>query len=535
MPRPPWGGVIMFRLVRFFLMTSAVAVATLALAFFLYRQNEVERLIEQAEQQNVELARSFVNTIWPQFSSYVTSASKFDRNGERTRRETWALGQAVRAVTAGLPVLKVKIYDLEGLTVYSSDPGDIAEYKANNPGFFSAAREGKPASKLTYRDTISTFEGTVQDRDLVESYLPIQKGNGRVEGVFELYRDVTPLMTGIQQSAIRLAAWFLPIFVLLYGILFLVVRHANQTIKRQHVDITEKNTALEQEVQERKQAEETLERARHELELRVQERTRALTDEIAERGRVEDEARRHRNELAHIGRISMIGEMATSLAHELNQPLTVISGCAQFCINSLRSGGGRTEKLLDAMEQTVEQADRANSIIRRVRSFIHKEDPERRAIDVNDIIDGIADLLRLDAREYDVELRLDLAQSALPVIADPIQIQQVIVNLAHNGIEAISAATSASRHLSIQTRPTDNGVVEVAVRNKDQGMSTETFERMFEPFFTTKSHGLGMGLSISRTIIEAHGGRLWATSDDSNGTTFCFTLPMTKGNEHAST
>jgi C4-dicarboxylate-specific signal transduction histidine kinase len=199
----------------------------------------------------------------------------------------------------------------------------------------------------------------------------------------------------------------------------------------------------------------------------------------------------------------------------------------------LRSGAGRAEKLLDAMEQTVEQADRANSIIRRVRSFIHKENPERRAVDVNDIIDGIVDLLRLDAREYDAELRLDLAQSALPVIADPIQIQQVLVNLAHNGFEAMSAAALTSRHLSIQTRPPENGVVEVAVHNQGQGMPAETVERMFEPFFTTKSHGLGMGLSISRTIIEAHGGRLWATSDDSNGTTFYFTLPIVEGDDHA--
>ncbi len=511
----------MFRLVRFFLGTSAVAVVALALAFFLYHQNEVERLIEQAEQQNVELARSFVNTIWPRFSSYVMSASKLDRNDEQAGREIRAIGQAIKAVSAGLPVLKVKIYDLEGLTVYSSNAADIAEYKANNPGFFSAAQEGKPASKLTYRDTISSFEGTVQDRDLVESYLPIQRAGGPVEGVFELYRDVTPLMADIQRSTINLVIGFLPVAALLYGMLFLAVRRADRTIKRQHVDITEKNTALEQ--------------ARHELELRVQERTRALTEEIAERRRVEDEAQRHRDELAHVGRVSMIGEMATSLAHELNQPLTVISGCAQFCINSLRSGAGRAEKLLDAMEQTVEQADRANSIIRRVRDFIHKENPERRAVDVNDLIDGIADLLRLDAREYDAELRLDLTPSALPVVADPIQIQQVIVNLAHNGIEAMSAAASASRQLSIQTRPRQNGVVEVAVHNQGQGMPTKTLERMFEPFFTTKSHGLGMGLSISRTIIEAHGGRLWATSDNGNGTTFRFTLPLAEGDAHART
>jgi signal transduction histidine kinase len=525
----------MFRLVRFFLITSVVAVAAITVAFFLYRQSEVERLVALAERQNVELARSFANTIWPNFSTHAGSASGLQEDTGQARQEQEAISRAVRKVSAGLPVLKVKIYDLDGLTVYSTDPGEIGEYKANNPGFFSAAREGKPASKLTFRDRFSSFEGTVQERDLVESYLPIRQGDGPVQGVFELYTDVTPLMEGIGRSTTSLGIGFLPIFALLYGMLFLIVRRADRTIKRQYADISEKNVALEREVGERARAEQALTQAHDELEKRVDERTRELTEEIAERRRAEDEARRHRDQLAHFGRVSMIGEMATGLAHELNQPLTVISGCAQFCINGLRSGVEKSEKLLDAMMQAAEQADRANKIVRRVRGFIHKEEPERRLVDVTDVIRDIAGLLRSDAHEHGAEIQLDLARPKLPAIADPIQIQQVILNLAHNGMEAMSDSQPESRLLRIETRAPRNGVLEVAIHDRGRGLPAAVLEHMFDPFFTTKPHGLGMGLSISRTIVEAHGGRLWATSDSSDGTIFHFTLPAAEGEFHDAT
>jgi signal transduction histidine kinase len=521
----------MFRLVRFFLLTSAAAAAAVIVAFVLHRQSEVERLIALAERQNVELARAFANTIWPRFSTYVTAASRSD---EETRRNRQAIGRAVKAVSAGLPVLKVKIYDLEGRTAYSSDPDEIGEYKHNNPGFFSAAREGRPASKLTYRDNFSSFEGTLQERDLVESYLPIRRGGGPVEAVFELYTDVTPLMNDIERSTTNLVVGILPVFAVLYGALFLVVRRADRTIKRQYADITDKNALLHHEVGERKQAESALKQAHDELERRVEARTRELTEEIAERKRAEHEARQHRNELAHFGRVSMIGEMATSLAHELNQPLTVISGCAQFCINSLRNRKGKPEQLLDAMEQTAEQAHRANEVIRRVRGFIHKKEPERQLLNVNEVIRGLADLLRSDAREHDSELQLELAEPMPLAMADPIQIQQVILNLAHNGIEAMDDGGPVSRCLSIHTSGQSNGVIEVTVRDRGVGIPSDSLDRIFDPFFTTKPQGLGMGLAISRTIVEAHGGRLWATSDDSDGTVFHFTLPHSEGSSNDS-
>ncbi len=222
-----------------------------------------------------------------------------------------------------------------------------------------------------------------------------------------------------------------------------------------------------------------------------------------------------------------MGEMATSLAHELNQPLTVISGCAQVCLGKLHPGGGGREAILDSVEQIAEQARRASEIIRRTRSFLRKEEKEdaRRSIDVNDAIRGIDDLLRADARELGAAIEFDLADRLPLVLADPIQLQQVVLNLAHNGMEAMAGSNSSRRHLAIQTSAVQGGFVEVAVRDAGHGIPAEILPRVFDPFFTTKPSGLGMGLAISRSVVEAHGGRLWATSSEGIGAVFRFRLP----------
>jgi len=640
----------MFQLVRFFLITSLIATVAVTAAVIVYRRDEVQRLIDFAEAQNLILARSFANTIWPRFSSYIKSPPVTERDALRARPETKALHEALGQLTVGLPVMKIQIFNLEGLTLYSTNPEDMGVYKTRNPGFISAAQQGNPASKLTFFNQISTFEGKVVDRDLVETYLPIRVGNGAIEGVFELYSDVTPLVTGIRTSTVNLMIGFVVVFSFLYVILFFVVRIADRIIKRQYAEITEKNATLEREVAERKRTEAALTKAHDELEQRVEERTRKLTEEIVERRRaennlrkvlraveqspamtiitdiegkieyvnprftqvtgyaleeisgktprilksgemapreyetlwntiaagkewrgeihnrkkdgelfwaltsispitdqngavthflgiaenitqskrVEEDARRHRNALAHIGRVSVVGEMATSLAHELNQPLAVISGCAHVCLDRLRSGRSGTAEMLDSLEQVAEQAQRASEIIRRTRRFLRKEEDEQRPIDINDAIHNIGGLLRVDAREQGATVDLDLAEGLPLVWADLIQLQQVVLNLTHNGMEAMAECRSGQRQLTIQTSAVDGGAIEVAVRDTGHGIPAANLAHIFDPFFSTKPSGLGMGLAISRSIIEAHGGRLWANSNEGSGTVFRFTLPSAK-------
>lgn len=527
----------MFKLTRFFLLTGTVAVAAIIVAVVLYRQGEVEQLIEFTEGQNVALAQSFANTIWPRFASYVHAASKLGKEAIRTRPETQQITAAVAAVSSGLPTLKVKIYDLDGYTVYSSQLAEIGEDEGDHPSSLDAARKGLVASELIFRDRFDSFGSIVEDRDLVESYLPIRHGDGPVEGIFELYSDVTPLMDQLKRSMAKLVAGLLLVFGGLFGFLFPLVRRADRTIRRQYVDITGTNEALRREVIEREQAQEALGKAHDELEGRVEERTRELVEEMAERKRAEDEARQHRDVLAYFGRVSIMGEMATSLAHELNQPLTVISSYAQVCLAKLRSGrddpdelAGSLEHLVNSAELLAEQADLASEIVRRVRGFVHKVDRERGEIEVNATILDIADMIRSDAREHDTTVELDLADELPLVEADAIQIQQVVLNLAHNGMEAMSDCPAEERRLTLHTRLGHGGAVEVVARDRGPGIPTEALEQVFAPFITTKSEGLGMGLAISRSIVEAHGGKLWAVSDRETGAAFHFTLPVVEGN-----
>ena len=235
----------MFKLLRYFSLTSAVAILSVTVVLVvLYRQNAVNDLVEIAEAQNVGLGRSFANTIWPRFSSYVISASGLDGDALRARPETRQIHEALKTLSAGLPVLKVKIYNLDGLTVFSSQASQIGEDKSNNPGFFASARDGRPASKHAYKHKFSVFSGEVVDRHLVESYLPIRRGDGRIEGVFELYSDVTPLIAKIGRSTSRLAIGLVLVFGLLYVVLYLIVRHADRILNRQYVDVLRGEQAL---------------------------------------------------------------------------------------------------------------------------------------------------------------------------------------------------------------------------------------------------------------------------------------------------
>ena len=200
----------MFNLLRYFSLTSGAIMVVVAVALgTAYRQHAVSQLVATTEAQNVGLAQSFANTIWSRFAAHVTSVAARDGDALRAHPQTRSIHDAVQNLTAGTPVLKVKIYDLDGLTVYSSEPGQIGDDKSENPGFYAAAREGTPASKLSYRDTLSAFSGLVANRDLVETYLPIHTAEGRIEGVFELYTDVTPLLERIGDRTVEFIAGLL--------------------------------------------------------------------------------------------------------------------------------------------------------------------------------------------------------------------------------------------------------------------------------------------------------------------------------------
>ena len=237
-----------------------------------------------------------------------------------------------------------------------------------------------------------------------------------------------------------------------------------------------------------------------------------------------DAARRHQADLAHVGRVSVMGEMAAGLAHELNQPLAAIVNFTRGCQRRLRASGAGDAAIQDALEQVSAQAMRAAQIIRRIRDFIRKDEASLAWIDVNELVRNVAVIADADGRREDVHIDLALSPEVPKVYADSIQIEQVILNLMRNGFEAMNEPAEQPKTLSIRTVAQGNRRVDVTVADTGVGLSPELIDRIFDPFFSTKPLGLGLGLSISRSIVEAHGGRLWVEPDPARGSRFHFTL-----------
>ncbi len=272
-----------------------------------------------------------------------------------------------------------------------------------------------------------------------------------------------------------------------------------------------------------KHAEEELRQQATELGRRVADRTMELRSEIRERLRAEAEARRRHAELAHIHRVYTAGELATALAHEINQPLAAIASLSDASLRQLRRDVIAKEDLEQSLEKISAQAQRAAQTIRELRSFLAKDRAERRRCDLNELVQVACNLIETDARHHGVGLSLDLASALPPVLAEPVHIEHVLINLIRNGIEAIGDAGMAEGLITVQTRDAQDGTVQVCVRDSGPGVDEATLRRIFEPFYTTKSKGLGMGLCISRTIVEAHQGRLWGEAGP--GGRFGFSLP----------
>ncbi|MDE2378541.1 sensor protein FixL [Bradyrhizobium sp.] len=230
------------------------------------------------------------------------------------------------------------------------------------------------------------------------------------------------------------------------------------------------------------------------------------------------------SELVHVSRLSAMGEMASALAHELNQPLAAISNYMKGSRRLLSgSGDPNASKIESAMDRAAEQALRAGQIIRRLRDFVSRGESEKRVESLSKLIEEAGALGLAGAREQSIQLRFNLDPNADLVLADRVQIQQVLVNLFRNALEAMMQ--SPRRELIVANTRVGNDMIEVEVSDTGSGFQDDVIPNLFQTFFTTKETGMGVGLSISRSIIEAHGGRMWAESNASGGATFRFTLP----------
>ena len=259
----------------------------------------------------------------------------------------------------------------------------------------------------------------------------------------------------------------------------------------------------------------------------IRERERvedALREQLTERRRADEALRETQVELAHVTRVTTIGGLAAAIAHEINQPLAAVITNGNACLRWLAGTTPNLDEARQAVGRIIRDGNRASDVIAKIRALLRKTGTEKERLDMNDVIREVVALAQSEIRRNGVALRAQLEGDLPPVLGDRVQLQQVVLNLIMNGIEAMSAVGDRARELIISTQSGEIDQVHVTVQDSGIGLDPKSMERIFDAFYTTKAEGMGMGLAISRSIVENHDGRLWAVPNDGPGATFQFTL-----------
>jgi two-component system sensor kinase FixL len=343
----------------------------------------------------------------------------------------------------------------------------------------------------------------------------ILKGEGpylsRMERIVGLYESEARARV----VELRKTAWVVTalILVALIGIGLFILRPAAQLIRRQFAEVRDARDALEIRVADRTRE---LEQANRELKREVEERSRA-------------EARHNEllHHFSHVSRTTTVGEMATGLAHELNQPLGAAANYVEGCLVALEGTDPKLGEVKAALAKALAATMRAGEIIKRIRRFVNRLPSETEVFPPNRVVAEVEALLRQEAKLHGITLRLDLAPELPQVTGDPVQIQQILVNLVRNATEAVSTSQPTTPSVVLETRLDERGDVEFRVSDNGEGIAPDRIGKVFDPFFSTRAEGMGMGLAISRTLAEAHHGRLTVESEPGVQTVFRFNLPST--------
>ncbi|MCH7937749.1 MAG: HAMP domain-containing histidine kinase [Proteobacteria bacterium] len=480
----------MFRLLRYYSFTSGLALLAVALVLIsVYREVSLNHVVEMVEKENVAMSRAFANAIWPRFSDYVTLDAPRDGDTLRARPETTEIHDIAKGLVSGLSVVKIKIYRLDGLTVYSSEFSQIGEDKSQNLSFAKTAAVGTPTSKFGFRTTFMGINGPLKDRYITESYLPIQGKSGAVEGVFELYSDATARVAAVTTDVKWLSIALVWTFGLLYGVLFIIVRRADKIIKRQYSD-------LHHEVGERLTAEQKLRQALHDAEY----------------------ANKAKSEfLAH-------------MSHELRTPLNSIIGFAETMSHEVfgKLGDPKYREYANDIRRS------GNHLLELINEVLDVSKVEAGAMEINEddvdlaaVMKECAALMKDEARKVGIDLSVSIAKDFPEFRGDSRRLKQIFLNLLSNAIKF----TPASGRITLDASIEEGGGLKIAVADTGIGIEPEDLSRILLPFEQVEDHlkrttqGTGLGLALSKSLTELHGGKLSLESEPGVGTTVTLRFP----------
>ncbi len=480
----------LFNLVKYFSLTSSIAfVVLLGVISFTLRANQIDKMIATTEYQNMVLAQSFANSMWDRFSTYVESASTLTGDQLRARPETAQIDQVVRKLTFDLPVLKVKIYSISGRTVYSSEQAQMGVDKSNNIGFLASAREGKPKSKLTYRDKFPAFSGEASNVNVVESYLPIRAFDGSIEGVFEIYFDATKSVNTINREIVESVLFLVVGFGLLYIALYLIINRADGVIRGQYGE-------LQSEIKERKIIQEQL----------ISAKRRA---EVANRVK---------------------SEFLANMSHELRTPLNAVIGFSETLVDEIfgkLANEKQKEYLTDIHSSGQHLLELINDILDVSAIEAGKIEIHEAVVNVKRVADDAILLLKTRAEKGGVELKNMINGKDLKLRADERRVIQILVNLLSNAVKF----SHYKGEVKIEGRRLENGAFVFEIVDNGIGMDDAGMAAAMEKFGQAHSsleidaEGTGLGLPLTKGLVEAHGGTLSLESEPGVGTTVKIEFP----------
>ncbi len=483
----------MFGLLRFFSIASAIALTAVAVALvFLYRQTAMEELIHSTEHQNVVLTRSLANVLWPRYGEYVKQASAIGGENLGARPETWELHETLRPLVASLSVLKLKIYDIQGLTVYSTDVEEIGADVGDNPEFVAMAASSEPASKMSHEHTFRGLWTEETHEEVIESYLPVLGADGSVEGVFELYSDVTHRINEIERTTNLLLFGLLVVFALLYAGLILIVRHADLILQRQYAE---------------------------------------LETQIARRIETEGELRASK-EAAEAGSQAK-SQFLANMSHELRTPLNAVIGFSEVIADEVL--GAVTPSRYRGYASNIRDAGQhllglVNDVLDLAMIETGAMEVKLAAFDVSGAIESVAQSLETGISAQENTLEIHCPEDLGNMVSDATKVSGILANVLGN---AVKFTREGRIDLAVRREFSDGSAwIVFTVADTGIGMDTDKLDKMFEKFTTqsenpmTRTHGgTGLGLSISRRFCELLGGDIDIESEPGKGSTVTIRLP----------